>query len=157
MKNRMLTWGVLLFNFGSLFFLIKEPVNEWSISFNRQYHVPIITLPQEVNVILGGITLGLSAVFIIFSLFSQEWAKDVEDYITDHVYYLWFVIYWSLYSISFSNTMGKIIQSATMEDAEFISIYGFIIFFVIPYISFREFIRLKRKNPDIKSKTNVNF
>jgi hypothetical protein len=132
MINRLASWGLTLFSFAMILLAFKPADSGWSASFDWTYHVPIITIPNLGYWITGGIAVVL-ALFLIISAFPEKWSKRVEDFITERVDFLWFIIYWFVFTVGYLKGIGSLISSSQANWlVGSVFFVGFALFLLIP-------------------------
>ena len=147
MLKRTVSWGTLLFSF-VLIVLSNVPTdNKWSVTFNKTYFVPDITMPASEYQIVAVIAL-VSIVFLFLSSFRNKWAESVENFISKHLYSPFFIIFWAAFTVGFLKGVGLLIPSTQPKWLVTTVFYvGYAVFLMIPILYFKWFFteQVKRK------------
>jgi len=146
MPNRLVSVAVLLFSFAVTLFGFKAKADTPIISYNREFHVPVVTLPVQAYWVVGAIA-SLGALFCIVAASKQKWREPVEAFVTKnrYAYYPGFVVFWGVFTVAFLKGVGAVISVSPQAWVVLLAFYfGFLLFIVIPIISFKE--RPRQKN-----------
>lgn len=143
MPKSIVSWAVLLFSFAMILLVYKPADSGWSYSFDRMYHVPIVTMPNVAYWIMGAIAVGLSLFFVVASLRSK-WRGSVEDFVNTKAYYPSFVVFISVYIIGFIKGLGAVMSiSPPIWVGNLVFYYGLILFVLLVIMYFRGLPKLK--------------
>jgi len=140
MPNRVVSFAVLLFSFAVTLFGFKAKTDTPIISYDREFHVPVVTLPAQAYWVVGAIAI-LGALFFMVAASKQKWREPVEAFVTKnpYAYYPGFVVFWGVYAVTFLKGVGAVMLVSPQAWVVLLAFYfGFLLFMIIPIISFKE-------------------
>jgi len=109
------------------------------------YTINIPVPPVQVYWGFGIAAMVVSLLFLVIAIWTR-WSEKV-DKITSNpgVYYLWFVIFWGVYTISFIKGVGAVIETSPPTWIEHTAFFfGFALFLYIPIVFFKYFPKKRR-------------
>jgi hypothetical protein len=146
MPNRMMSFAVLLFSFAVALLSFQPKAGTPTVSYNRELHVPVVTLPVQNYWALGAIVIAASLFFIVVA-FRGKWHRRVEDFVDKRASYPVFLIFWLLYVVTWLKGVVAILSISPPHWVVYLVLYfGFALIWVIPVLFVKGWFEL-RKNP----------
>jgi hypothetical protein len=81
MPNRMMSFAVLLFSFAIALLGFQPKAGTPTASYNREFHVPVITPPVQTYWVFGSLVIAASLFFIVVA-YRRGWSKSVKKFMT---------------------------------------------------------------------------
>jgi hypothetical protein len=140
MPNRMVSFAVLLFAFAVALLSYQPKAGTPIFSFNREFYVPVVTLPVQAYWVLGAIAIASSLFFIVVAC-RRKWREHVEKFLTEnpYSYSTGSLIFWLVYIVTWAKGVGAILSiSRPAWIVYLVSVFGFVLIWFIYGISFKE-------------------
>lgn len=144
MPNRMMSFAVLLFSFAVALLGFQPKAGTPTISYNREFHVPVVKLPVQSYWALGVIVIVASLFFIVVA-FRGKWHRRVEDFVDKRASYPAFLIFWLVYVATWLKGVTAILAVSPPAWIVYLVLYfGFALIWVIPVLSVKRWSELKK-------------
>ena len=111
MPNRMMSFAVLLFSFAVVLLGFQPKAGTPTASYNREFHVPVITPPVQTYWVVGSLVIAASLLFIIVAC-RQDWSKSVKKFMTQraYIYLPVSLVFWLLYVVTWLKGVAAILS-----------------------------------------------
>ncbi len=145
MPNRMMAFGVLLFSFALALFGFQQKTDAPTLSYDRDFHVPVMTFPVQTYWVIGAIAIAGSLFFMVLA-FRKDWSEPVQNFMTRYIYLPVSLLLWLLYTLTFLKGLAVILSISPPAWIVYLVFYsGFVLFLVIPVLFFKEWFKSMKK------------
>jgi len=146
MPNRAESLAVLLFSFAIALLGFKAKAGTPIISYNRQFHVPIVTLSVQSYWVLGTIAM-LASLFFMVVAFRPNWDDGVTKFVKNNflAYCAWYFIFLLVYAATWLKGIGVVVSvSSPAWIVDLVAIFGFVLFMCIFLLFHKGLPKLKK-------------
>jgi len=133
MPNRMMSFAVLLFSFAVALLGFQPKAGTPTASYNREFHVPVITPPVQTYWVVGSLVIAASLLFIIVAC-RQDWSKSVKTFMTQraYIYLPVSLVFWLLYVVTWLKGVAAILSISPPHWVVYLVFYfGFVLIWFI--------------------------
>ncbi len=157
MPKKIVSWGVLLFSFSLIILTYIPKDDRFSWGFNWTYHIPEVYMPVLFYQITAAVAVVI-CLFLIISSFWEKWSTKVEEFIVERLNLLLFVIYWSVYIISYLQGFSTLLEIGTPSWVIYFIFYpGYVLFLLIPVLYFKWLFSQRKSRRHRKWVNSINL